>query len=105
MQYISGQLEVPAKRQIQGPQPQEHSLRIQQWYADAIYWEGRKTVEARVWAGTAAKVQEGDILYLGSLRTQVEHVQWYPDFTELVQEAGYENALPDANSSLSLFSY
>ena len=96
-QYISGELQVPEGKQVQGPKPQEHSLRIQQWYADAVA-DGSKTVEARVWAGTAAKIKEGDILYLGNLRTQVEDLQWYSDFTELLTEVGFENAVPEAGS-------
>lgn len=56
LQYISGSLSVPLKRQ--GQRLQEHTLKIQPQYAWAIA-EGRKTVEARVWSGTAAKVNVG----------------------------------------------
>lgn len=93
--YILGQLALPGKPVAQRT-PREHSLRIQEQYARAIA-AGTKTVEARVFAGTAAKVEANDLLHLGRNRMTVAAVEWYSSFQELLEDVGYENAVPWAN--------
>ena len=63
---------------------------------------GEKLVEARV-PGTGkedviARVQVGDVLLLNGVRCAVTHTENYGSFRAMLQDVGYKNALPRAES-------
>ena len=95
-QYLSGRravLEAPERPELQG---RVVRLPIRQKYADFIA-AGAKTVEGRLNQGAAATLRAGDtVQFGGNLRARVEWAQHYGTFRDMLEDVGYQNAVPDA---------
>lgn len=66
---------------------------------------GVKKYEMRLWLGNKAKLQQGDILELVDkddfdfrMEFVVKRVAYYPDFMSALQELGWQNFIPEADS-------
>eukprot|EP00973_Karenia_brevis_P076808 10667462-Karenia_brevis.AAC.1 len=74
-----------------------HKLAMQYQYAKDVD-EGRKDVEGRIWRGDTRKIQEGDVLLMNFARARVAAIHHFKGFRDMLQEMGYQRALPDATS-------
>jgi ASC-1-like (ASCH) protein/DNA polymerase III delta prime subunit len=59
---------------------------------------GRKTVEGRIHKGIPACIQVGDRIRFQHVVKQVSHVGYYASFWDMLDDVGFENAMPDAHS-------
>ena len=98
-QYMDGSLTAPAT--IAAPaRPlvrRKHVLPMLPRYQQQIR-SGQKTVEGRLARGRALEVQAGELLQLGDVIMEVQEVIRYPNFREMLQQEGYLQALPSAQS-------
>jgi ASC-1-like (ASCH) protein len=75
----------------------EHSLPIQQQWADAIA-AGTKVVEGRLARGAVMRVHVGDTLVFRSIYTRVVQIEHYDSFYDMLDAVGVDNALPGTAS-------
>ena len=98
-QYMDGSLTAPAT--IAAPaRPlvrRKHVLPMLPRYQQQIR-SGQKTVEGRLARGRALEVQAGELLQLGDVIMEVQEVIRYPNFRQMLQQEGYLQALPSAQS-------
>jgi ASC-1-like (ASCH) protein len=75
----------------------EHSLPIQQHWADAIA-AGTKVIEGRLARGAVMRVHVGDTVVFNHIYTKVVHIEHYDTFSDMLDAVGLENALPGTGS-------
>ena len=98
-QYLSGQLtasDIPAPVKAVAVR-RRHKLAMLPRYVDQIR-SGQKTVEGRLARGTALLIQVADLLQLGDLTLEVQAIETFPNFREMLVHVGYLQALPNAQS-------
>jgi ASC-1-like (ASCH) protein len=91
----SGQAWVAARQSVvRAPhEAKDHWLPIDAEWEGAIA-DGSKTVEGRLARGAVLRIQTGDTLRLGSVRTKVVHVEQHESFAAMLECVGLGNALP-----------
>ena len=96
--YLTGEVSVPTLKTTSAEAVAKTcQLPIQRSQLNNIA-SGRKTVEGRIHKGIPACIQVGDRIRFQHVVKQVSHVAYYASFWDMLEDVGFENAMPDAHS-------